>query len=214
MHERFVCVLFFWVAECFEPRASTRTARPRPRVRRGACRFISMGVRIFEHVAPRFRRQHPGALALPNSLFRVSSAEGFELEGGPSAQPNRTRLGRDDVVARGTERCADRHQDPALAARRGVARRWPTSVMRWLPTGDSRSLALIGAWSTSCASATMLGRHGHWVTTWAMTWPTAGAAFTYAMAVGKAINDRFGLYFEPYGELVLRKSITPASMRA
>ena len=38
--------------------------------------------------------------------------------------------------------------------------------------------------------------------------------FTYAMAIGKAINDRFGLYFEPYGELVLREVITPASMRA
>ena len=34
------------------------------------------------------------------------------------------------------------------------------------------------------------------------------------MAIGKAINDRFGLYFEPYGELVSREVITPASMRA
>ena len=25
------------------------------------------------------------------------------------------------------------------------------------------------------------------------------------LAVGKAINDRFGLYFEPYGELMLRE---------
>ena len=115
MHERFVCVLFFWLPVLRAQ--SINTDRPTNReFGRGACGSFQWECGFSSTWHPGFggniQELWPCPIRCSGELSR-----GFELEGGPSASTESHCLGEDDVWPR-YERCADRHQDPALAARR------------------------------------------------------------------------------------------------
>lgn len=141
-------------------------------------------------------------LALPNSLFRVSLHEKFELRVVHQLNRNaQLAWGADDVVLEGTSdvQIGTKIQ---LWQREGSRTEVAYLGHAVLPTGDSEVTGFdYGMVNKLCISHDV---GPAWALGYNLGYDLADGrgTFTYAMAIGKAINDRFGLYFEPYGELV------------
>lgn len=153
-------------------------------------------------------------LAVPNSLFRVSLHDKVELR--VVHQLNRNSMagwGEVDVLAEGTS-------DVQLGTK---VQLWQREDSRTevaylghavLPTGDGElSASSMGMVNKLCISHDVgpdcaLGYNlGYDVA-------DEQGTFTYALAIGKAINDQLGLYFEPYGEVYAPSGMHLASFDA
>ena len=141
-------------------------------------------------------------LALPNSLFRVSLHEKFELR--VVHQLNRisdVSWGSEDRVAEGTS-------DLQIG----------TKIQLWQREGSRTEVAYLGHAVLPTGDAEVTAGTGYGMVNklcishdvgpdWALGYnlgydiENEEGTFTYALAIGKAINDQLGLYFEPYGEV-------------
>ena len=123
-------------------------------------------------------------LALPNSLFRVSLHEKFELRVVHQLNRNaQLAWGADDVVLEGTSdvQIGTKIQ---LWQREGSRTEVAYLGHAVLPTGDSEVTGFdYGMVNKLCISHDV-GPDGHWATTWGMTWPRKGSA-TYATGGGQ-----------------------------
>jgi hypothetical protein len=141
-------------------------------------------------------------LAVPNSLFRVSLHEKFELR--VVHQLNRiadVAWGGEDWIQEGTS-------DVELG----------TKIQLWQREGSRTEIAFLGhavlptgdpdltGWSAGMVNKLCISHDvgPDWAFGYNLGYAIADGrgSFTYACSVGKAINDRFGLYFEPYGEVL------------
>ena len=140
-------------------------------------------------------------MALPNSLFRVSITDGFELRVVHQLDRiSQHSFGNDDVLAEGTS-------DVQIG----------TKIQLFQKEGSKTEIAYLGHAVAPTGDGGLTGSDWGMVNKlcishdvgpdWALGYNLGydlangmGTA-TYALAVGKAINDRLGLYFEPYGEI-------------
>ncbi len=154
-------------------------------------------------------------LAVPNSLFRVSLHEKFELR--VVHQLNRishVAWGGEEPVAEGTS-------DVELG----------TKIQLWQREGSRTEIAYLGhaVLPTGDEGVTGAPKYGmvnklcishdvgpDWALGYNLGYDNANAqgTFTYALAIGKAINDQLGVYFEPYGEVDASSGMHLASFDA
>lgn len=142
-------------------------------------------------------------LALPNSLYRISLHEKFELR--VVHQLNRNtglNWGAENVMMEGTSdvQIGTKIQ---LWQREGSRTEVAYLGHAVLPTGDSEVTELwmdYGMVNKLCISHDV---GPDWALGYNLGYDIVDeqGTFTYALAIGKAINDQFGLYFEPYGEV-------------
>ena len=138
---------------------------------------------------------------MPNSLFRISLHEKFELR--VVHQLNRisdVSWGSEDRITEGTS-------DVEIG----------TKVQLWQREGSRTEIAYLGHVVLPTGDEGLRGFQTGMVnklcishdvgSDWALGYnlgydiENEEGTFTYALAIGKAINDRLGLYFEPYGEV-------------
>ena len=140
-------------------------------------------------------------LAVPNSLFRVSLHEKFELR--VVHQLNRIS----DVAWGGEDQIAEGTSDVQLGTKIQL---WQREDSRTeiaylghavLPTGDPD----LNGSSTGMVNKLCISHDvgPDWALGYNLGYDIADeqGTFTYALAIGKAINDQLGVYFEPYGEM-------------
>lgn len=140
-------------------------------------------------------------LAIPNSLFRISMHEKFELR--VVHQLNRisgVQWGGEDVLAEGTSD-VELGTKVQLWQREGSRTEIAYLGHVVLPTGDEGLRAFQTGWVNKLCISHDVGPD--WALGYNLGYVLYGeeGTFTYACAVGKSINDRLGLYFEPYGEV-------------
>lgn len=141
------------------------------------------------------------SMALPNSLFRVSITEGFELRVVHQLDRiSQHSFGNDDVLAEGTSdvQIGTKIQ---LFQREGSKTEIAYLGHAVAPTGDG---GLTGSdWGMVNKVCISHDVGPDWALGYNLGYDLANemGTATYALAVGKAINDRLGLYFEPYGEI-------------
>ena len=141
------------------------------------------------------------SMALPNSLFRVSVLEGFELRVVHQLDRiSQHSFGNDEVLSEGTS-------DVQLGTKIQLYQReGKKTEIAYLghavaPTGDDGLTQYDWGMVIKLCISHDVGPD------WALGYNlgydlTNGRGIaTYALAVGKAINDQLGLYFEPYGEI-------------
>ena len=140
-------------------------------------------------------------LAVPNSLFRVSLHEKFELR--VVHQLNRIS----DVAWGGEDQIAEGTSDVEMG----------TKIQLWQREGSRTEIAYLGHAVLPTGDPDLNGSSTGMVNKlcishdvgpdWALGYNVGydiadeQGTFTYALAIGKTINDEFGVYFEPYGEM-------------
>ena len=148
-------------------------------------------------------------LAVPNSLFRVSLHEKFELR--VVHQLNRIS----DVAWGGEDQIAEGTSDVELG----------TKIQLWQREGSRTEIAYLGhavlptgdpdfnGSSTGMVNKLCISHDvgPDWALGYNLGYDLADeqGTFTYALAIGKAINDQLGVYFEPYGDCLLYTSPSP-----
>ena len=139
------------------------------------------------------------SLAMPNSLFRVSLADWIELRVVHQLnRVNRHEFGFDEMVAEGTS-------DVQIGAKIQLFQRdGARTEVAYLghavaPTGDEILSGYDWGMVNKLCVSHDVGPN------WALGYnvgldlQNGSAMATYALAIGKSINDQLGLYFEPYG---------------
>ena len=141
------------------------------------------------------------SMALPNSLFRVSILDGFELRVVHQLdRVSQRSFGNDDVLSEGTS-------DVQIG----------TKIQLFQKEGSKTEIAYLGHVVAPTGDGGLTGSDWGMVNKlcishdvgpdWALGYnlgydlANGRGTATYALAVGKAINDKLGLYFEPYGEI-------------
>lgn len=142
-------------------------------------------------------------MALPNSLFRVSLHDKFELR--VVHQLNRNSSLNWGAEAYTQEGTSDLEVGTKVQLWQREGSRTEVAYLGHavLPTGDAEVTEGLdfGMVNKLCISHDV---GPNWALGYNLGYDIADdrGTFTYALAVGKAINDQLGLYFEPYGEVV------------
>ena len=140
-------------------------------------------------------------LALPNSLFRVSLVDKVELRVVHQLNGWMNRWEGGSLTYEGTS-------DVQIG----------TKIQLWQREGSRTEVAYLGHAVLPTGDPEVTGGLGYGMVNklcishdvgpdWALGYnlgydiENEEGTFTYALAIGKAINDRLGLYFEPYGEV-------------
>lgn len=140
-------------------------------------------------------------LAVPNSLFRVSLHEKFELR--VVHQLNRIA----DVAWGSVDWIVEGASDVQLGTKIQLWRREGSRTEiayighAVLPTGDPDLTGLSAGMVNKLCISHDVGPN--WALGYNLGYDIAdrSGGFTYALAISKAINNQVGLYFEPYGEV-------------
>ena len=141
------------------------------------------------------------SMALPNSLFRVSLLEGVELRVVHQLdRVSQRSFGNDEVLSEGTSdvQLGTKIQ---LFQREGKKTEIAYLGHAVVPTGDAEVTDYDWGMVNKLCISHDVGPD------WALGYNLGldlvrgNSIATYAVAVGKAINDQLGLYFEPYGEI-------------
>lgn len=154
------------------------------------------------------------SMALPNSLFRVSVLEGIELRVVHQLDRiSQHSFGNDEVLTEGTS-------DVQLGTKIQLYQReGKKTEIAYLghavaPTGDAGVTEYDWGMVNKLCISHDVGPD------WALGYNLGldlvrgSSVATYAVAVGKSINDKLGLYFEPYGEYDTARGIHWASFDA